>query len=212
MIQQDQPELWPVKERRVLGRGYVSSFVEEDITAPSGEIMTRQYLTHPGAVAVVAWDDEDRIVVIDQYRHPVAHRLVEIPAGLFDRPEEDPLTAAQRELAEETELAAEDWRVLVDIFTTPGGCAEGLRIFLARGLSLRQRPEGFVVAGEEAHMQAYRLPRQDLIDGIYAGRLSCPSLIAGLLALETVRLSGQLEQLRPADAVWPGRAELADRL
>ncbi|MDO4784456.1 MAG: NUDIX hydrolase [Propionibacteriaceae bacterium] len=212
MICEDRAERWPVKDHRRLASGRVSSFVEDDVVTPSGETMARQYVTHPGAVAIVAWDDEDRIVVVDQYRHPVAHRLVEIPAGLLDHPSECPLAAAQRELAEEAELAADDWRVLTDIFTTPGGCAEGLRIFLARGLRPAPRPDGFVVEGEEAHMQAYRLARGELLDGIYAGRLSCPSLNAGVLALEAARLSGRLDGLRPADAPWPAREQLADRL
>ena len=212
MIHRDQPERWQVRDHRLLASGRVSSFVEDDVVTPSGETMSRQYVTHPGAVAIVAWDEDDQIVVVDQYRHPVAHRLVEIPAGLLDHADEYPLSAAQRELAEEAQLAAGEWRVLVDIFTTPGGCAEGLRVFLARGLRPAARPEGFVVEGEEAHMQAYRLPRGKLLEGIYSGQLSCPSLVAGLLALETARLGGGLEDLRPADTPWPARAQLADRL
>lgn len=212
MITSDRPERWQVSEHRVLATGRVSSFIEDDIITPSGEKITRQYVTHPGAVAIVAWDEDDQIVVVDQYRHPVAHRLVEVPAGLLDHPDEDPLVAAARELAEEVELAADHWQVLIDVFNTPGGCAEGIRIYLARGLKPVPRPEGFVIEGEEAHMQCYRLRREQLLDAIYAGQVSNPSLVGGLLALESARLGGRLESLRPADCPWPARNELFDRL
>ncbi len=211
MLESDFPQHWQVKSHRVLAQGKVSSFVEDEVVVPSGEVLKRQYVTHPGAVAIVAWDENDQIVVVDQYRHPIAHRLVEIPAGLLDHQDEDPLKAAKRELAEEAKVAAKDWRVLVDIFTTPGACAEGLRVYLARGISDTQRPAGFVLEGEETQMNAYRLPRQQLLENIYAGKLSSPSLISGLLALEVARTSGKLDQLRSADAPWPALSRLADR-
>ncbi|NYK32443.1 NUDIX domain-containing protein, partial [Salmonella enterica subsp. enterica serovar Typhimurium] len=90
--------------------------------------INRQYMSHPGAVGIIALDDQDRVAVVRQYRHPVRMVLVEPPAGLLDVEGEDFLAAAQRELAEEAMLSADDWRVLVDIVTTPGGCQESLRI------------------------------------------------------------------------------------
>ena len=86
--------------------------------------MEREYLQHPGAVGIIALDDADRVALVRQYRHAVRHRLIEPPAGLLDVDGEDPLLAAQRELAEEVGLAAETWHVLVDLFTTPGMLAE----------------------------------------------------------------------------------------
>ena len=204
----DEPMKWPVTDREVLGTGRVSSFVEETISTPSGEEIVRQYVTHPGAVAIVAWrEDTDDIAVLRQYRHPVGMELVEIPAGLLDVDGEDYLLAAQRELAEEVELAADRWHVLVDIFTTPGACEESLRMYLARDVRPASRPDGFVLEGEEAHMTWEWVPRQDVVDAILAGRVQSPSLVSGVLALEAARLAGRLDSLRPADAEWPTRQE-----
>lgn len=203
----DEPMKWPVNSREVLGTGRVSSFVEEEIDTPSGETIARQFITHPGAVAVVAWREEtDEVAVLRQYRHPVGMELVEIPAGLLDVDGEDWLLGAQRELAEEVELAADRWDVLIDITTTPGSSEESLRIYLARDVRPAARPDGFVLEGEEAHMTWEWVPRQDLVDEILAGRCQSPSLVSGVLAFETARLSGRLEELRPADAQWPIRA------
>lgn len=202
----DRPMSWPVLSREVLGEGHVSSFVNETIETPTGATIRRQFLTHPGAVAVVAWrEDTDEIAVLRQYRHPVRTELVEIPAGLLDLEGEPYVVAAERELAEEVELKAGRWEVLVDICTTPGACAETLRIFLARDLSGTERPEGFVLEGEEAAMTWEWQPREVLLDAIYDGVVESPSLCTGLLALETARLTGRLGSLRHADAPWPIR-------
>lgn len=202
----DRPMNWRVTERTELGAGRVTSFVEETVLTPSGESITRQFLTHPGAVAVVCWDEErDAIAVLRQYRHPVRQEMVEIPAGLLDLDGESFVVAAQRELAEEAELAADRWDVLVDICSTPGSCEETLRIFLARSPRPTPRPAGFVLEGEEAHMTTMWVDRAELVAAVLAGRCQSPSLVTGMLALETARLSGGLEALRPAEAPWPIR-------
>jgi 8-oxo-dGTP pyrophosphatase MutT (NUDIX family) len=202
----DEPMSWPVRSRTVLGEGRISAFVDEELTTPSGHVITRQYLTHPGAVAVVAWrEDRDDIAVLRQYRHPVRMELVEIPAGLLDLDGEEWVVAAQRELAEEAELQAARWDTLVDMCTTPGACEESLRIFLARDLSPAQRPDGFVLEGEEAHMTWDWVPRADLVDAVLAGQCQSPTLVAGVLALEVARAAGRLDGLRPPDAPWPIR-------
>jgi 8-oxo-dGDP phosphatase len=206
-VVEDRRLRWPVRAREVLGTGRVSSFVEEVVETPGGTTMTRQFLTHPGAVAVVPWDEAgDEIAVLRQYRHPVGMELVEIPAGLLDAPGEDWQLAAARELAEEVELQAGRWDVLVDMVTTPGACEESLRIYLARDLRPAARPEGFVLEGEEAEMTVANVPRAELVDAVLAGRCQSPTLVAGILALETARLSGRLDSLRGTDAKWPIRA------
>ena len=205
-MRMDEPMSWPVRSRTVLGEGRISAFVDEELTTPSGHVITRQYLTHPGAVAVVAWrEDFDDIAVLRQYRHPVRMELVEIPAGLLDLDGEEWVVAAQRELAEEAELQASRWDAVVDMCTTPGACEESLRIFLARDLSPAERPDGFVLEGEEAHMTWDWVPRADLVDAVLAGQCQSPTLVAGILALEVVRAAGRLDGLRPPDAPWPIR-------
>ena len=201
----DRPELWETTRHEVLGRGRVSDFVEDDIVSPSGETFTRQYVTHPGAVGVMALDEQGRVAVVSQYRHPVAMRLVEPPAGLLDHAGEDVLKAAKRELAEEAKLRADDWRTLIDIVTTPGGCAETIRIFLARGLHATDRPEGFVVEHEEAHMPIGWVALSELVDAIFRGEIESPSMVSGTLALHAAITDGRVDALRPADAPWPAR-------
>ena len=207
----DEPTSWPVRRRSVLATGAVCVFVEDEVEAPSGEAMRRQYTRHPGAVGVIAWDEHDRVAVVRQYRHPVGFRLVEPPAGLLDHDGEDYVIGARRELAEEAGLSAARWQVLIDLFTTPGATEEALRVFLARDLAVADRPDGFVPEGEEAAMDVCWATRADLLDAIYAGRLQNPTMVAGVLALEAARLGGRLDALRPADAPWPARAVRRDR-
>jgi ADP-ribose pyrophosphatase len=201
----DRPEDWPVLDRQVKATGRVQDFVEDRVLTPSGEQIVRQWVEHPGAVAVMAMDDQGRLAVVHQYRHPVGYRLVEPPAGILDHAGESGVSAARRELAEEARLAASDWRTLVDIFTSPGGLQESIRIFLARDLSPTERPDGFVVDGEEADMCLYWLPLEHLVELIYRGEVQSPTMVAGTLALALAVEQGRLDQLRPADADWPAR-------
>lgn len=205
----DQPEIWPVSDRTILGEGVVQTFLNDDVTTPTGETMRRQYTRHPGAVAILAWNDDDEVAVITQYRHPVGFKLVEIPAGILDHPGEDGLEAAKRELAEEAALEASDWRVLLDFFSSPGAGGESVRVYLARGLRSVPRPAGFVLEDEEADMKLFWVPRSELVDGIFELRFQSPSLVQGVLALETARLSGRLDSLASPSAPWPAREQKA---
>lgn len=202
----DIDQHWPVTSHRILGQGSKHTFVSDTVLTPDGDHMRREYILHPGAVGIIAWDEADRIAVVLQYRHPVAQRLVEPPAGLLDEPGEDYLIGAQRELAEEAGLQARDWRVLVDLLTSPGASQESVRILLARDLSPAPRPEGFVAHAEESQMQVGWARRQDLIEAIFAGRVQNPLLVAGVLALEAARRNNSIDQLRGTDAPWPARA------
>ncbi len=195
---------WP-SVRTAEMRGAISAFVRDEVTAPDGSLLNREYLTHPGAVAVIALDDDDRVAVVTQYRHPAGFRFIEPPAGILDVVDEDSLVAAQRELAEEAELAASDWRVLVDVFTSPGCNEESIRVFLARGLSSTGRPDGFELHGEEAHMDLRWAPFDELVDAVFAGRVQNPTMVIGTLALHAARLDGRLDRLRTPDAAWPAR-------
>ncbi len=142
--------------------------------------MTRQYVEHPGAAAVVAIDDEGRVVLIQQYRHPIKERDWEIPAGLLDVAGEPPLETAKRELTEEVDLEADRWQHLLSMHTTPGGNDEVVHLFLARGL--REVETDYEREHEESDMRVERVPLDDVIDGIIAGRLRNGILAAGALA------------------------------
>ena len=198
----DRPVAWEVRKRVELGRGRVSAFVDETIATPSGEVIARQYLTHPGAVAVVCWDEEhDTIAVVRQYRHPVRAMLWEVPAGLLDVPGEEPLVAAQRELAEETDFAAARWDVLVDFYASPGFTTEGARSYLARDLRLLPPSERVEREAEEAEFVPTWFRLDDVLDAVMAGRLHNPSTVVGVLAAARARSSGWAG-LRPIDAGW----------
>ncbi|GGY25557.1 NUDIX domain-containing protein [Streptomyces tanashiensis] len=201
---QDTPEEWRVVATTTPFQGNKTSVRTDDVVMPDGSVHRRDYQVHPGSVAVLALDEQDRVVVLRQYRHPVRQKLWEIPAGLLDVPGENPLHAAQRELYEEAHVKAEDWRVLADVYTTPGGCDEAVRIFLARDLA-EAEGERFEVSEEEADMELARVPLPDLVRGVLAGELHNNCLVVGVLSLMAARAGEGLDALRPADAPWPAR-------
>jgi ADP-ribose pyrophosphatase len=199
----DVPLAWPVESSTVLARGKITSYVQDQVRTPDGELISREYLKHPGAVGVIALDDHDRVALVRQYRHPVRHRLIEPPAGLLDVGGEDYLQAIQRELAEEVGLAAQRWAVLVDLFTTPGILGESLRIYLARDLTDVDHPDGYVREGEEAHMDTVWASLDDLVEAVLDGRLHNPTVVSGVLAAWTARERDGFASLRAADSAWP---------
>lgn len=201
----DEPLAWPIRTHTLLSAGRVSDFVRDEVSTPDGELMVRDYLLHPGAVGVIALDDADRVVVVRQFRHPVGFRLIEPPAGLLDADGESWWSAAQRELAEEVELQASDWRILVDYMTSPGCLQETLRVYLARGLQPAERPEGFVMEHEEADMDVCLVGLDDLVEAIFAGRVQNPTMVVGALAAHAALRSGRVDTLRKPDAAWPAR-------
>ncbi|MEU7512480.1 MULTISPECIES: NUDIX hydrolase [unclassified Streptomyces] len=201
---QDTPEEWRVVATTTPFQGKKTSVRTDDVEMPDGTVARRDYQVHPGSVAVLALDEHDRVLLLKQYRHPVRQKLWEIPAGLLDVPGENPLHAAQRELYEEAHVKAEDWRVLTDVYTTPGGCDEAVRIFLARDIA-EAEGERYEVSDEEADMEAARVPLAELVRGILAGELHNNCLVVGVLALAAARAGEGVEALRPADAPWPAR-------
>ncbi|MFH8392737.1 MULTISPECIES: NUDIX hydrolase [unclassified Streptomyces] len=204
MTIKDTPEEWEVRATETPFKGNKTSVRTDDVVMPDGSVVRRDYQVHPGSVAVLALDDEDRVLVLRQYRHPVRQKLWEIPAGLLDIPGENPLHAAQRELYEEAHVKAETWRVLTDVYTTPGGCDEAIRIFLARDLS-QAEGERFEVEDEEADMELARVPLDDLVAGVLAGDLHNNCLVVGVLSLVAARRGAGPDALRPAGAPWPAR-------
>ncbi|MBD0740301.1 NUDIX domain-containing protein [Streptomyces sp. CBMA29] len=200
----DTQEEWRVTVTSTPFTGKKTSVRTDEVVMPDGTTAVRDYQVHPGSVAVLALDDADRVLVLRQYRHPVRQKLWEIPAGLLDIPGENPLHAAQRELYEEAHVKAEDWRVLTDVYTSPGGTDEAVRIFLARGVS-EADGERFAVAEEEADMELARVPLADLVSGVLAGDLHNNCLVVGVFALQAAMTGAGLDALRPAESPWPAR-------
>ncbi|WP_335982213.1 MULTISPECIES: NUDIX hydrolase [Streptomycetaceae] len=201
---QDTPQEWQVTATATPFTGKKTGVRTDHVVMPDGSTASRDYQVHPGSVAVLALDDADRVLVLKQYRHPVRQKLWEIPAGLLDIPGENPLHAAQRELYEEAHAKAEDWRVLADIYTSPGGSDEAVRVFLARGVSDADG-ERFAVSEEEADLEYARVPLAELVQAVLAGELHNSCLVVGVLALNAAIASGGLDALRPAEAPWPAR-------
>ncbi|MFF4525957.1 NUDIX domain-containing protein [Streptomyces bluensis] len=204
MAIKDTAEEWEVRSTDTPFVGNKTSVRTDDVVMPGGSVVHRDYQVHPGSVAVLALDDTGRVLVIRQYRHPVRQKLWEIPAGLLDVPGENPLHAAQRELYEEAHVKAEDWRVLTDVYTTPGGCDEAVRIFLARDLS-EADGRRFEVEDEEADMELACVPVEELVRGVLAGDLHNNCLVVGVLSLVAALNGDGLDALRPAEAPWPAR-------
>ena len=199
----DQPSPHEVTASEVVWSGRIVDMIKDHVIVVEGQDpVVREYTRHPGAVAVVVLRGEsggEEILLERQYRHPVKAELWEIPAGLLDIPGEDPRLAAERELAEEADLVADRWDVLVDYFTSPGGSTEPLRIFLAR--ELRDADEPFEREDEEATMEYAWVSLDDALTMVLDGRLHNPSAVIGVLATHAARARGWAG-LRPADAPW----------
>ncbi|MFD9359329.1 NUDIX domain-containing protein [Streptomyces sp. NPDC060031] len=200
----DAPESWEIVASRTPFQGAKTAVRSDQVRMPDRSVVRRDYQAHPGSVCVLALDEQQRVLVLSQFRHPVRHRLWELPAGLLDVPGENPLHAAQRELYEEAYVKAEDWRVLVDFFASPGGSDEAIRVFLARDLA-EAEGERYQVSDEEADMEIARVPLEELVRGVLAGELGNPGLVTGVLALSAALASGGADTLRPALAPWPAR-------
>jgi len=192
------PHEFRVIDSETLFEGHVISLRRDTVAMPGGGDSVREIVSHPGAVAVVALDDQDRVVLLRQYRHPVADRLWELPAGLRDADGEPPLRTAQRELAEEVQLAAARWSLLANVYNSPGFSDELVLIYLAQELSDVARPDGFVVEHEEADMTVERVPLDEAVQRVFDGDIRNSSAVVGLLAAAQVRSGAP--RLRPADA------------
>lgn len=190
-----------ISESSVLAHGAVWD-MRRDRIAFSGAELTREYLDHTGAVSVLALDDEDRVLLVKQYRHSTGHRLWEIPAGLMDVPGESALAGARRELAEEVDLQAERWHLLLDLFLAPGSSTEAMRVFLARGLS--PVAHDYVRSEEEAELRPEWVPLDVVVDAVLDGRVQNTVTANAVLAAAAAR-ARDWRSLRDPDLPWTGR-------
>jgi 8-oxo-dGDP phosphatase len=185
----------------------VVSLRVDTVRMSDGTLAEREVVAHPGAVVIVALDDDDKVVLVNQYRHPVGRRLDELPAGLLDVADEPALAAAKRELAEEAALVAGDWHVLVDLYPSPGISSEAVRLYLARGLRAVAPADRFAPEHEELTLTVRRVGLAEAIDRAMAGELTNAAAVAGVFAAEH-GLRTNWRSLRPADAPWPARPGL----
>ncbi|KQQ64483.1 NUDIX domain-containing protein [Microbacterium sp. Leaf320] len=175
----DEPFEPEVLHSEVGFEGVVWNVRDDRVRYGDGEIR-RQYVAHTGAVAILALDDVGRVLLIQQYRHPIRHRDWELPAGLLDMPGEEPVEAARRELAEEADLVAAEWEPLVSSWTTPGGNDEVIHIFLATGISAA--PSAHAREDEEADIRVEWVPLDEAVRAVLDGRMRNGILSIGVLA------------------------------
>ena len=173
--------------------------IRRDVFTLDGEPVTREYVDHTGAVAVLAMDERDRVLLIKQYRHPVRLRDWELPAGLLDITGENPLLAAQRELAEEADLVAEQWSLLCEFMTSPGGSNEVVRVYLARGVSAA--PDVYARTEEEAGIELRWVPLDEVVDAVLARNVQNSILSVAALAAQAGRSRGW-QTLADANEPW----------
>ena len=179
----DQPESWPVASSVDLLRDDLVIALRRDTIARPGHPgrFARLVLEHPGAVIVLALDDDDRVPVLRQYRHPAQMRFVELPAGLCDEDQEDPLAAAQRELREEAQLRAAHWEHLLTTYPSPGFSSERMHIFVATGLTGDDRGD-FALEHEEADMTLSWVQFEDLLAAVLDGSVADGPLGSAVMA------------------------------
>lgn len=192
----------PVRASAVVFTGRIWDVVREDVDLGEAGTVTREFVRHPGAVGVLALDDQGRVPLVYQYRHPVGMSLWELPAGLLDVPGEPPAQAAARELAEEADLRAGRWHTLIDWMLSPGGNSEAFRLFLARDLTPVPDDERHRRDGEELGMPTRWFFLDEVQAAVLAGRLHSPTVVVGALAANAARARGW-STLQAPDAPWP---------
>jgi 8-oxo-dGDP phosphatase len=191
---------WPVKGRPRRARGSFVVLRTDQVRMPDGDVAPRDVVEHPGAVAIVALNDNGQVLLIRQYRHPVGHFLWEIPAGLRDVPGEPPHRTGERELREETGYTARTWHVLTDCYTSPGISTERVIVYLARGLAeIPDAERGPPLRHEEAHLEPAWVPLEQAVQLFLAGELHNGVAAVGILAAYAARQGG-FAMLRKAGA------------
>lgn len=176
----DKPFAVNVSSSEVALRGMIWN-VQREVFEFANQTLTREFVEHPGAVAIVAMNDLGQVLLIRQYRHPVGELLWEIPAGLLDVDGESLESAARRELLEETGYLAGELEPLIEFFTTPGGSTEKISIFLARDLVLStERP---TLEGEELDMLVAWVALDDALSAVLASEIKSPSAAVGIMAV-----------------------------
>ena len=160
---------------REIYKGRIVDLRVERVTLPNGAEVDLELMHHPGAAAVVAADEHDRVVLIRQYRHAAGGYIWELPAGVL-APDEPPEACAARELAEETGVLARELRHLGTILTTPGICDEGIHLFLGRDLMDGSHAREF----DESIAEIARVPLVEALARVRNGEIVDGKTIVGL--------------------------------
>lgn len=172
-------------EKKISGEGvYDGIFLKmkrDIVSLPDGQHAVREYLEHPGAVAILAVLDDGRVLLERQYRYPIAQAVIEIPAGKLNTGE-DPLLCAQRELQEETGYTAKHWSKIRRIHPVISYSTEFIDIYLAEGLS-----PGPARLDEEEFLDVFASPLEELLNWVETGKITDVKTIISTYWLERKR-------------------------
>ena len=192
--QQPVPGPDPLTERvvasEVVHRGRYMEFRVDTIERLDGSRGRRDIVGHPGAIAVLAVDDEDRLLLVRQWRVAAGRAMLEIPAGTLDVHDgvtEDPDLAARRELEEETGHRAASWRKLAEFWTAPGFSSELMHLYLATGLTGVGEDDGRLEPDEDEHLELRRVPVGEVLALAESGGITDAKTILGVLWLDRLR-------------------------
>lgn len=178
----DAPASWPVaRVESAFANDYLGVRLDT-IVDPAGQEHTRVVVRPHGAVAVLALDEDDRLLLVEQYRHPVGARLVEIPAGTRDVDGEHPAEAAARELAEEADVIAARWQPLLELTATPGYSTERWTAYVAQELTAVPEAERTQREAEEADMHQWWVPFERAVGLVLDGKITDALTAAAILA------------------------------
>lgn len=169
---------------RVMYEGGFLKVLKDDVQLPDGSTSTREYLTHPGAVAMLAILDNGKLLMERQHRYPWHCDFIELPAGKID-PGEDILVTAQRELLEETGYVAREWMHLASAAPCIGYSDERMEYFIARGLTHQGSK-----LDEGEFLEVFELSLDEAMAWIRDGRITDSKTIVGLFWLEKVLKEG----------------------
>lgn len=183
----DSDQSWPVARSETIHDSPYISLRSDTIVDPSGDEHVRAVVQPNGAVAVVTLDEDDRLLLVEQYRHPQGQRLLELPAGTLDVEGEAPIEAAKRELAEEADIVASTWSPLLSLAMTPGHSTERIEVFVATGLSAVADADRTEREAEEADMSQWWMPFDDAVEAALQGRISDSKTVAAILAVQVSR-------------------------
>jgi ADP-ribose pyrophosphatase len=179
-----------IVDSKILHKGHYLTFRIDTIERADGSRAQREVAGHPGAVAILAIDDEDRVLMVRQFRSPAGRTLLEVPAGTLDvDPEtgmiEDHARAAPRELEEETGYRARSWKLLTSFWTAPGFATELMHLYLAT--DLRPAHEDRLGPDEDERLELEAVPWREAVAAVDRGEIADAKSIVGLLWLDRMR-------------------------
>lgn len=183
----DEAAAWPVVSTEVVYDSAFLSVSVDTVGDPAGAEYLRAVVRPHGAVGVVAIDEEDRLLLIQQYRHPVGRRLLQIPAGTLDVMGEPPLDAAARELAEEADVTAATWSHQLTLYASPGYSSEQWDVYLATDLASVPSGERTERLAEEADMTHWWMPFDQAVAAVLDGRITDSMAVAAILGVHARR-------------------------